>query len=47
MRLTYHAPQPTAIDALLAHARVVTHVLDAQHLPWRIVGGAVHDGGSH
>jgi tRNA nucleotidyltransferase (CCA-adding enzyme) len=43
MRLTYHAPQPTAIDALLAHARVVTHVLDAQHLPWRIVGGAVRE----
>lgn len=36
----YHAPQPAAIDALLAHVQVVTQVLDAQHLQWRIVGGA-------
>lgn len=36
----YHAPQPAAINALLAHAQVVTQVLDAQQWSWRIVGGA-------
>ncbi|MEY2845236.1 MAG: hypothetical protein RL076_782 [Chloroflexota bacterium] len=43
MKLHYQVPQPTDIDALLAHAHVVTQVLDAQQLPWRIVGGAVRD----
>ena len=36
----YHAPQSAPIAALLAHARVVTAVLDDLHLAWRVVGGA-------
>lgn len=43
MKLRYQAPQPADIDVLLAHVHVVTQVLDAQQLPWRIVGGAVRD----
>ena len=40
----YHAPQSAPIAALLAHARVVTAVLDDLHLAWRVVGGAAPGG---